>query len=58
MFPSCPECAEEIVIDELDVGLSEIISCPECGAEVQVIGLTPIELAPVPLEEADEWGEP
>jgi alpha-aminoadipate/glutamate carrier protein LysW len=44
VLPQCPDCAAAIEIDELDVDLGEIISCPECGADLQVLGVSPLEL--------------
>ncbi len=40
---SCPECDEEVYVDaESEQG--DIISCDECGANLEVVGLDPIEL--------------
>jgi alpha-aminoadipate/glutamate carrier protein LysW len=52
----CPECEGEIELDEYDVDKGEIISCPECGVDLMVVGLSPLELDPVPPEEED-WEE-
>jgi alpha-aminoadipate carrier protein LysW len=39
----CPECDEEVYVDaESEQG--DIVSCDECGAELEVVGLDPIEL--------------
>jgi alpha-aminoadipate/glutamate carrier protein LysW len=52
----CPECDAEVEIDEYDVDKGEIISCPECGVDLEVVGLSPLELDLAPLEE-DGWEE-
>lgn len=40
---SCPECSEEVFVDaESEQG--DIVSCDECGADLEVVGLDPIEL--------------
>ncbi len=39
----CPECDEEVFVDaESEQG--ETVSCEECGAELEIVGLDPIEL--------------
>lgn len=54
----CPECEADIEIDEYDVDKGEIISCPECGVELEVVGLSPLQLdAATPGEDDDEWSE-
>ncbi len=52
----CPDCEAEIEIDEFDVDKGEIISCPECGVDLEVLGLAPLVLALVALDEG-VWGE-
>jgi alpha-aminoadipate/glutamate carrier protein LysW len=55
---ACPECEADIEIDEYDVDKGEIISCPECGVELEVVGLSPLQLDLAPKEEdEDEWEE-
>lgn len=56
----CPACDAEIELDEFDVEKGEVISCPECGADLEVVGLSPLELDPATPdeEEDDHWGEP
>jgi alpha-aminoadipate carrier protein LysW len=43
-------------MDEYDIDKGEIISCPECGVELEVVGLTPLELELAPQGE-EEWQE-
>jgi alpha-aminoadipate/glutamate carrier protein LysW len=39
----CPECDEEVYVDaESEQG--DIVSCEECGADLEIVGLDPIEL--------------
>ena len=52
----CPECEADIEMDEYDVDKGEIISCPECGVDLEVVGLSPLELDVAPKEE-DDWEE-
>ena len=40
----CPECDAEIEVDEFDVDKGDQLSCPECGSNLEVVGLSPIEL--------------
>lgn len=51
---SCPECARELVLDDVIAG--ELLPCPDCGAELEILSLDPlqIELAP---ELEEDWGE-
>jgi alpha-aminoadipate carrier protein LysW len=53
----CPDCEADIELDEYDVDKGEIISCPECGVELEVVGLSPVELDRAPQgDEEDNWG--
>ncbi|HVQ30821.1 MAG TPA: lysine biosynthesis protein LysW [Vicinamibacteria bacterium] len=52
----CPECDADIEIDEYDVDKGEIISCPECGVELEVVGLSPLELDRAAPSD-DDWEE-
>lgn len=48
-MPICPECDAEIEVDEFDVDKGDELSCPECGSNLEITGLSPLE-----LELADE----
>jgi alpha-aminoadipate carrier protein LysW len=51
----CIECGAEVPLHaELEVG--EIVDCATCGAELEVVGVDPVELEPAPELEED-WGE-
>lgn len=52
----CPDCEADVEIDEFDVDKGEIISCPECGIDLEVVGLSPLELDLAPGDE-DLWDE-
>ena len=40
---SCPECHEKVYVDaESEQG--DVVSCDECGADLEVVGLDPVEL--------------
>ena len=51
---ACPECEEKVYVDpESEQG--DIVTCDECGAELEVVGLDPIELDL--YEEKDAFGD-
>jgi len=51
----CVECGAEVSLhDNLEAG--EIVDCSTCGAELEVIGVDPVELDSAPELEED-WGE-
>lgn len=54
-MPSCPECENELNIEVDEVEEGDVITCEECGAEFEVVGVDPLELAPLDedLEEDD-----
>ncbi|MCS7088378.1 MAG: lysine biosynthesis protein LysW [Thermoflexales bacterium] len=51
----CPDCGAIVTLNSQPV-LHELVRCPECGAELEVVSLEPLALAPAPIEEED-WGE-
>ena len=54
---TCPECENDLDIEEDEVDEGEIVSCSECGSDFEVITLNPIELKPVEDELEDEPAE-
>jgi alpha-aminoadipate carrier protein LysW len=54
---TCPECDAEIEVDEYDVDKGDLLSCPECGTNLEVTGLSPVELDVAPEEEEKEESE-
>ncbi len=53
----CPECESEIDVEEDELDEGEIVSCSDCGTDFEVVGVEPLELAPVVEEEEDEEDE-
>ena len=53
---TCPECEAEIEVDEFDVDKGDQVSCPECGSNLEVTGVSPIELDLAPEEEEEALG--
>jgi alpha-aminoadipate/glutamate carrier protein LysW len=51
---TCPECDAEIEVDEFDVDKGDHLSCPECGSNLEVVGLSPIELDIAPEDDEEE----
>jgi alpha-aminoadipate carrier protein LysW len=52
---TCPECDNEIEVDEYDVDKGDLLSCPECGSNLEVTSLSPVTLDLAP--ESDEEDE-
>lgn len=40
----CPECEEELGIDDIDVEEGDVISCDQCGSTLRVSSAVPLEL--------------
>jgi alpha-aminoadipate carrier protein LysW len=51
----CPIC-DAVVTLASGIVVSEIVNCRECGSDIEVRGLSPLQLAEAPMEEED-WGE-
>jgi alpha-aminoadipate carrier protein LysW len=51
---TCPECEEELEIDEIDVEEGDVISCDQCGSTLRVSSILPFELEPYDDEDEDE----
>jgi len=52
---NCPECETPVPVPS-DAVEGEVLACDGCNAELEVLGLEPVELAPAP-ELAEDWGE-
>ena len=52
---TCTECDAPLTI-AADVIEGEILPCPDCGAELEVLSVSPVELALATSVEED-WGE-
>jgi alpha-aminoadipate carrier protein LysW len=58
----CPLCATEIDVDEEELDEGDSLICEDCGANLNVSGVSPLELTPdadedVDDDEEDEDGE-
>lgn len=53
--PACPECAGEVLLGPAAT-VSEIVECSDCLSELEVLSVTPPQLALAPEVEED-WGE-
>ena len=56
----CPECENNLDVEEDDVDEGEVISCLECGTDFEVVTASPLELKAVEEgyeEEDDEDGD-
>ncbi len=51
---TCPECDAEMDVDEFDVDRGDRLSCPECGSNLEVVGLSPVELEQFSEDEDEE----
>jgi alpha-aminoadipate carrier protein LysW len=50
----CPECENNLDLDEDEVEEGDVISCAECGTDFEVVGADPLELAPISEDGEDE----
>jgi len=50
----CPVCDAPLDVEEDELDEGDLITCEECGAELQVLGLDPLELEPVDEEEEED----
>jgi alpha-aminoadipate/glutamate carrier protein LysW len=53
----CPECENDLDIDEDEVEEGDMISCNECGTDFEVVTADPLELAPISEEEEEDEDE-
>ena len=51
---TCPECDAELDIDEFEVQKGDVISCPDCGSNLEVTGVSPLEIEVVSEDDEDE----
>ncbi len=56
-MPSCPECENELDIEEDEIEEGDVVACEECGSEFEVVGVEPLELARIDdeLEDDDDF---
>lgn len=55
-MPTCPECENELDLEEDELEEGDVVACEECGSEYEVVGVDPLELTRVD-EEVDEEEE-
>lgn len=53
-MPTCPECENNLDIEMDEVEEGDVVACDECGTEYEVVGVEPLELAPVEGEIDEE----
>jgi alpha-aminoadipate carrier protein LysW len=54
---TCPECEEELEIDEIDVEEGDVISCDQCGSTLRVTSIAPLELEAFDEDEDEDEDE-
>ena len=54
MAKLCPDCDTPLNIDIDDVEEGETVTCDECGAELEIVSIEPLEIAPVDAEGYDD----
>jgi alpha-aminoadipate carrier protein LysW len=54
VMATCPECDVELDIDEFEVEKGDVISCPECGSNLEVTGLSPLEIEVISDDDDDD----
>lgn len=52
----CPECDEDVYVDA-DSEQGDVVSCDECGADLEIVGLDPIELDVYEGSDYDDYGD-
>jgi len=53
----CPECENDLDIEEDEIDEGEIVSCAECGSDFEVVTVNPVELKPVEDDDVEEEAE-
>ena len=43
----CPECGNDLEMDEYDLDVGETVNCPECSAELRILATDPFKVEPV-----------
>ena len=49
----CPECGGVLDMEEDEVEEGEILSCPECEVELEVVGVSPVQVNALSDEEEE-----
>jgi alpha-aminoadipate carrier protein LysW len=53
---NCPKCDAAIDVDEEDLDEGDPLTCEECGANLNVTGVSPLELSPE-KDDADDFDD-
>lgn len=56
-MPTCPECENNLDIEEDEIEEGDVVSCEECGTEYEVVGVEPLELSRVGDEDDEDEDE-
>lgn len=59
-MPTCPECENDLDIEEDEVEEGDVVACEECGTEYEIVGVEPLELSRVGAEldeDEDEFAD-
>jgi len=56
-MPTCPECENNLDIEEDEVEEGDVVACEECGTEYEIVGVEPLELSRVGDELDDDDDE-
>ena len=51
---NCPKCDAAIDVDEEELDEGDALICEECGANLNVSGVSPLELVPDGVDDEDE----
>jgi alpha-aminoadipate carrier protein LysW len=51
---NCPQCNSGIDVDEEELDEGDSLICEDCGANLNVTGVSPLELSPGDDEDEDE----
>jgi alpha-aminoadipate/glutamate carrier protein LysW len=57
-MPTCPECENNLDIEEDEIEEGDVVACDECGTEYEVVGVEPLELSRVGDELDEDEDEP
>jgi alpha-aminoadipate/glutamate carrier protein LysW len=53
----CPECENDLDLDQGELEEGDVVSCAECGTDFEVVTTEPLELATVASEEDEDEDE-
>jgi alpha-aminoadipate/glutamate carrier protein LysW len=53
----CPECDNDLDLDEDELEEGDAVSCAECGSDFEVVTTDPLDLRPVGEDDDEEEDE-